>query len=163
MKLITSIDSIDKLYLIITSFISTLLAYHTSLPTAIYAFLIVTVLDTVTRIHADAEKQGLKFNPFKAYFYSQIKSEGLRGMMNKIFAQYGIYLIIAFTIDYYILDKSVLLNYNDKGLTLPIISLYIFSGIEIWSIGENIEDFGGINLIKKIIHLLPERIQKIFK
>ena len=147
----------------IITFISTVLTYHTSLRTALYAFLIITVLDTITRIHADATKEGLKFNPFKRYFYGQIKSEGLRNMMSKIFLQYGVYLIIAFTIDYYILDKAVLLNYNDKGLTLPIISLYIFSGIEIWSIGENIEESGGVNLIKRLLHFLPEKIQKIFK
>ena len=157
------IAKINKLYLMIITFISTVLTYHTSFKTALYAFLIVTVLDTITRIHADATKEGLKFNPFKRYFYGQIKSEGLRNMMSKIFLQYGVYLIIAFTIDYYILDKAVLLNYNDKGLTLPIISLYIFSGIEIWSIGENIEESGGVNLIKRLLHFLPEKIQKIFK
>ena len=157
------IAKINKLYLMIITFISTVLTYHTSLRTALYAFLIITILDTITRIHADATKEGLKFNPFKRYFYGQIKSEGLRNMMSKIFLQYGVYLIIAFTIDYYILDKAVLLNYNDKGLTLPIISLYIFSGIEIWSIGENIEESGGVNLIKRLLHFLPEKIQKIFK
>ena len=41
--------------------------------------------------------------------------------------------------------------------------LYIFSAIEIWSVGENIEKRGGVNLPKRVFHLLPEKIQKILK
>lgn len=153
---------INRLYLVVTAFISTILSYHTSLKTALEAFAVITLLDTLTRINTEAKKQGLKFNPFKKYFYQQIQSKGLRMMCDKIFAEYGVYIIVAFVIDYWVLNQMVLLKFNDRGLTLPIISLYIFSGIEIWSIGENIEEAGGINIIKRILHFLPEKIQKIF-
>jgi hypothetical protein len=159
---LTTIGKIHKLYLIFSTFISAALSYHTSLKTALLAFAIITLLDTLTRINAAAKKEGLKFNPFKGYFYRQIKSKGLRDMCDKIFARYGVYLMIAFVVDCWILDRMVLMNFNDKGLTLPIISLYVFCAIEIWSIGENIEDAGGINIIKRILHLLPEKIQKLF-
>jgi hypothetical protein len=163
MKTLTVIASINKYYLIIITFISTLLSCHTNLKTALAAFTIITLLDTLTRINAQAKKQGLKFNPFRLYFYRQIQSKGLRDMCEKIFTRYGVWLIISFVIDYYILDRMILVDFNDKGLTLPVIALYLFCGIEVWSIGENIEDAGGVNIIKKILHLLPEKIQKIFK
>lgn len=164
MKALTVIASMNKYYLLVITFISTILSYHSNnLKTALIAFLIITLLDTLTRINAQAQKEGLRFNPFKVYFYKQIRSKGLRDMCEKVFTRYGVWLIIAFVIDFYILDQMILLDFNDKGLTLPIISLYLFCGIEIWSIGENIEEAGGTNLLKKILHLLPQKIQKIFK
>ncbi|PQL95208.1 hypothetical protein [Apibacter adventoris] len=161
-SILTTTAKINKLYLMTTGFISMILSYLTSLKMALLAFAIITILDTITRINAEAKKQKLKFNPLKKYFYRQIKSKGLRLMCDKIFTEYGIYMIIAFVIDYFILDQMVLFNFNNRGLTLTIIALYIFSGIEIWSLGENIEDAGGINIIKKVLCLLPEKYQKIF-
>jgi hypothetical protein len=162
MKTITALGAINKLYLIVTTIISTILSYYTGIHTALLAFAVITLLDTLTRINADSQKAGLEFNPFKLYFWRQIKSKGLRDMLRKIFTEYGVYLIIAFVLDRWILDGMILFNFNDKGLTLPVISLYLFCGIEIWSIGENIEEAGGTNLIKKVLHLLPEKVRNIF-
>ncbi|HEX8576990.1 MAG TPA: hypothetical protein VF677_11915 [Flavobacterium sp.] len=153
----------EKFYLWLVSFVSGVLAYYTDLHLAFYIFLGATTLDTITSIHVDAVKKGLKFNPFRGYFWKQITSGGLREWAKKVFLEYGIYLIIAFMINEWVLKRMVLFEVFDRKLTLPVIALYLFSFIEIWSIGENIEKAGGTNLFKKILHFLPDKYQQIFK
>lgn len=150
-----------ELYIAASVFISSFLAHYTDILTALYAFVIITFLDTATRINANAVGKGLKFNPFKGYFWKEIKSDGMREMCRKIFGEYFYYLIIAFVVDYFIFKKLFLVDFMGRQLTLPVIALYVFSAIEIWSIGENIEDSGGKNLIKRMLHFLPEKFQKI--
>lgn len=152
-----------KLWLTITGFLSGVLAYYTDLNLALWLFGISTVLDTLTSINAQAYAAGLKFNPFKKYFWAQISSTGLRKWMKKVFWEYGIYLIIAFAIDKYVLKNMILFDMLNRKLTLPVIAIYLFSFIEIWSIGENIERAGGINIFKRVLHFIPEKYQKIFK
>jgi hypothetical protein len=149
-------------YLAISLTLSSFLAFYTDIKTAALAFVIFTVLDTITRINANAKNKGLKFNPFKAYFWAEIQSGELRKMLQKVVMEYGIYLIIAFVIDALIFKHTVLFEVYDRKMTLPVIALHVFSGIELWSIGENIADAGGENIFKRIIHFLPEKYQKIF-
>ena len=156
-------DGIKNTYLMLAYIASLILTYLTDLHTAILAFLLITIIDTITSIDASAKQKGLKFNPFKKYFWKEIKSEGLRQMCDKIFRQYFMYLMIAFIVDVLILKKMVIVELWGDKLTLPMIALYIFSAIEIWSVGENIEKRGGVNLPKRVFHLLPEKIQKILK
>lgn len=162
-KYVHGIPFIEKFYLWLVSFMSGVLAYYTDLHLAFYIFLGATTLDTITSIHAASIKKGLKFNPFKAYFWKEITSGGLRDWSKKVFLEYGIYLIIAFMINEWVLKRMVLFEVFDRKLTLPVIALYLFSFIEIWSIGENIEKAGGTNLFKKVLHFLPDKYQKIFK
>lgn len=151
----------QKIYYGISTIISSILAYHSSLKESLIFFIIVIILDSITRIHADSKNKGLKFNPFKLYFWKQIKSKGLRRTLEKVFLEYGIYLIIAFTLDKYILDKMVIFHFNEEGLTLPILTIWLFCFIEIWSIAENIEEAGGKNVLKIVYDFLPEKIKKI--
>jgi hypothetical protein len=150
-----------EMYLAVCIFISSFLAHYTDIKTAFWAFIIITILDTTTRINAEAVKKGLVFNPFKGYFWAEIKSGGLRDMCKKIFSEYFVYLIISFVIDILIFKQNFLIDFMDRKLTLPVIALYVFSAVELWSIGENIEDSGGTNIFKRVIHLLPEKVQKI--
>lgn len=152
-----------EIYLAICLSLSTVLAHYTDLKTAFWAFLIITFLDTLTRINANAVEKGLKFNPFKKYFWLEIQSTGLREMCKKIFSEYFVYLIIAFVVDVLIFKQEFLIDFMGRKLTLPVIALYLFSAVELWSIGENIEDSGGVNIFKKIFHFLPEKWQLIFK
>lgn len=152
-----------KLYLSAASLMSGALAYYTDLNLALWLFFIATTLDTLTAINAQAVAKGYSFNPFKKYFWAQITSTGLRNWMKKVFWEYGIYLIIAFAINKYVLKNMILFDMFDRRLTLPVLALYLFSFIEIWSIGENLERAGGVNIFKKVLHFLPEKYQKIFK
>lgn len=151
----------QKSYIFLTTTISGILSYHTELQSSLTIFSIVILLDSITRIHADAKKKKLKFNPFQLYFWKEIKSKGLRKMCEKLFLEYGVYLLIAFAVDKYILEQMILFEFNSKHLTLPILALWIFSFIEIWSIAENVEDAGGRNIFKLAHELLPEKMQSI--
>lgn len=151
----------QKIYLFISTTISGILSYHTELESSLTVFAIVVTLDSITRIHADAKKKKLKFNPFALYFWKEIKSKGLREMCEKIFLEYGVYLLIAFAVDKYILEQMVIFEFNSKHLTLPILAIWIFSFIETWSIAENVEDAGGKNIFKLVHELLPEKLQTV--
>lgn len=154
-------DTTKQLYLTFASIVSTILTYFTDIRTAILAFLAITLLDTITRINASAVNKGLEFKPWKAYFWSEIDSKGLRKMCDKVFGQYSVYLILSFIIDSLILKNMVIIQLFNQDLTLPIVALYTFSAIEIWSIGENLEDAGLLNLPKRVLHLVPEKYRKI--
>jgi hypothetical protein len=149
-----------EIYIAIATTISAFLTAYYKIDMAFFCFILITSLDTITRVHAEAVKKKLIFNPFKAYFWREFKSDKFREMLNKIFSEYGVYLIIAFILDTLVFDK-LLLNIYGQRLTLPVIALYLFSFIELWSIGENIDDAGGVNIFKRIVHLLPEKIRKI--
>lgn len=153
----------EKTGITISTFISGILTYYTDLSLALWFFLISTLLDTLTSINAQAFSKGLKFNPFKKYFWMQITSSGLRNWMKKVFWEYGIYLIIAFAIDKYVFKNIILFDIFDRKMTLPVVAVYLFSFIELWSVGENIERSGGINIFKRILHFIPEKYLQIFK
>lgn len=162
-KFFENFDTTKQIYITLAYLVSTVLTYFTDVHTAILAFLAITAMDTITRIHASAIKKGLRFNPFKMYFWKQIDSKGLRKMCDKVFGQYTVYLILAFIVDAFILKQMVIVEMFNQELTLPIVALYVFSAIEIWSVGENLEDAGMLNIPKRVFHLLPEKIQKIVK
>ena len=153
----------QKIYIFISSTISGILSYHVELEYSLTIFSVVVILDSITRIHANAKKKGLKFNPFALYFWKEIKSKGLREMCEKVFLEYGVYLLIAFAVDKYILEQMVIFEFNSKHLTLPILAIWIFSFIEIWSVAENVEDAGGKNIFKLINELLPEKLQSLIE
>jgi hypothetical protein len=149
-----------EIYMAIAATISAFLTAYYKIDMAFFCFILITSLDTITRVHADAIKKNLVFNPFKAYFWREFKSDKFREMLNKVFLEYGVYLVIAFILDTLVFDK-LLLNIYGQRLTLPVIALYLFSFIELWSIGENIDEAGGVNIFKRIVHLLPEKVQEI--
>lgn len=163
MKTDFPIFGVEKLYLTLGTLATGILTYYTDLQLAVLTFGVLTTLDTLTAIHANARSKGLKMNIFKKYFWKEITSSGLRNWTRKVFAEYGVYLIIAFVLDQWVLKHMVVLNVFERELTLPVAAIYLFSFIEMWSIGENIERAGGINIFKKILHLLPEKLQQIFK
>ena len=150
-----------EIYLFFAGIVSYFLSNYDRIEYALGCFAILTMLDTTTKINAVAKAKKLKFNPFKKYFWLEIKSGGFRKMANKIFMEYGVYLIIAFVIDSLVFSKTTTFNIVGSDLKLPVIAVYYFSFIEAWSIGENIEEAGGINWLKRILHFLPEKIQKI--
>ena len=149
-----------EIYLFFATIISSFVTEYYKVDMAFFCFILITCLDTLTRVHADAVSKKIKFNPLKAYFWREFKSGKFRNMLRKIFYEYGVYLIIAFILDTLVFENLLISIYGEK-LTLPVIALYIFSFIELWSIGENIDEAGGVNIFKRIIKFLPEKIQEI--
>jgi hypothetical protein len=158
-----SIPALHDIYVWLSAFISGILAYYTDLHYALYFFLGTTVLDTISAIDAQARSKGLKFDPTKKYFWLQIKSSGIRDWMRKVFWEYGRYCLIAIMLNEWVLKNMIVLEAFDRKLTLPVVAVYLFGFIELWSIGENMEKAGGVNLFKRVLHFLPDNIQKIVK
>lgn len=163
LRYLKEIPLIEKFYLWLMVFVSSMFAYYTDLQSALYFFLGATVLDTLTAIDVNARAKGLKFNPFKLYFWKEITSSGLREWLNKVFWEYGRYLVIAFMLNEWVLKNMIIFDAFDRKLTLPVVAVYLFGFIELWSIGENIEQAGGINLFKRVLQFLPDKVQQIFK
>ena len=151
-------DLYTILYTNIALFTSFLVGAYTDIELALLAFLIITSLDTYTSMRADK-----KINNINKPLWKLIKSSGLRRWCNKVFNDFGISLIIIFVVDILIFKKAITIPLMGRDLQLPIVGMYIFSFIEIWSIGENMEKAGGINIFKKLVDLLPEKIKKLFE
>jgi phage-related holin len=116
-------------------------------------FIIATILDTITRIHADAINSKVRFNPFQLQFWMRIKSKGLKKMARKIFVEYGIAVIIAFSVDTLLFKNALHFQLLNLKLNIPIAAIIFFTGIEIWSIFENLEDAGMTNWLKQFLNL----------
>lgn len=152
-----------NIYLKISLFISSILSVYIGLQESLRLLGIMLLLDSLTRIHATAKQQKIKFNPLTKGFWFVIKSKGLKLMLNKAFMQYGIYFLIAYFVDNYVLRQMTIITFQETDFTLPVIVLWLCIAIEIWSVGENIEDAGGINIPKKVLHFFDEKYQKVFK
>lgn len=129
-------------------------------------FALATTLDTITRIHADSVKLGLKFNPFKMYFWLRIHSSGLKAMGRKIFLEYTFPIIMATGFDYWVLKSKFHFDVMSLHLNIPSAGILFFALVETWSIFENLEDAGHVNWTKKIFNVgkkhLPSKLKDIF-
>lgn len=147
---------------IIVLSISALLAKYTNIEDVLLAFLIITLIDTLTGIHATAVEKGLKFNPFSLAFYKHINSAGLRQMSKKVFGEYFVWLIVVFIVDHLVLKSAFKIPFFGNDLFLPIALLYFFIFIEIRSIGENIGRSGRINWLIELVKFLPKDLKNIY-
>lgn len=152
-----------KTFIISSLFGSIIVSGYTNFYVAGIGFLIFTTLDTITAINAGAKDKGLKFNPFKKYFWTEIKSELIRIWLKKVFKEYLVYVIMAFTIEIFMLRQQMRIEVIHYQLNLPVFCLWLFSAVEAWSIGENIEASGGTNYVKKMLHFFKDFIPEKFK
>ena len=88
----------SKAYIFLAGFFSWFFSTY-PIEDILLLFVLSTLLDTITRIHAVAKNKGLKFNPLKKYFWKQIESQGLKLMGRKIFMDYSLPVIVAFLVD----------------------------------------------------------------
>lgn len=150
----------SKLFLAISAFISVFLTLYVNFPTALVYFFIATTLDTITRIDCNARSKKLKFNPFKKYFWFQIKSDLIRVWFHKVFKEYLLYVIIAFAVDILLLKSAYKFYVLSFKLDLPTAVILFFSANETWSLFENREEAGYKNWLKvglkACTHFFPE-------
>ena len=156
----------SKIYLFIMAGISWLFSTY-DIKGILIIFASATVLDTITRINADARNAKLPFKPYKMFFWRRIKSGGLKKMGRKIFVEYGIAVFMAFMLDIYLFKNTIHFNLLTLKLNIPMAAILFFTGIEIWSIFENIEEGGNINWLKRALNWfsdwIPEKWKKVFK
>lgn len=154
--------TIFKYKVAIPTSIALIASHYTDIYSAIIALLIMTSLDTISKIHYTGIEKGLSMNPFKLSFWRHINSGGLRQMSKKVFGEYFKYLIIVFVVDYFILKSLVKVPFVGRDIDLPTATLYLFTLIEIRSIAENIGENGGNNYLDFILKFLPKNMQDFY-
>lgn len=143
--------------------LSVALSGYARLPQTLLAFGLITTLDTITSINAGAYAKGLKFNPFKGYFWREIKSGLMRVWFKKIFKEYMIYVILAFVLDILILEQQIYMDIMKIQINIPIVVIWALCGLELWSIGENIAKTGKPNYIALVWNFMKDYLQDKFK
>lgn len=155
----------SKIYIFLAGFFSWFFSTY-PIEDILLLFAIATTLDTATKIHAVAKNKGLKFNPFKKYFWKQIESQGLKLMGRKIFMDYSLPVIIAFLVDTLIFKNALHFDLLSLKLSIPSAAILFFTCVELWSIFENLEEAGGTNWLKKGMNwfsgFLPEKWQEVY-
>lgn len=130
-------------------------------------FTFLTTLDTITRMGADAKIEGQDFKVYSFRFWKRMKSSGLKMMGRKIFVEYGIAVLIAFMVDIHLFKSTLNFNVADFKLNVPMCAILFFTGIELWSVFENLEEAGYKNWLKKgttaISGFIPDKWQKIIE
>lgn len=155
----------SKIYLFFVAFFSWIFSTY-DIKEILFLFMMATTLDTITRINTNAKLKGLYFNPFRKFFWLQIKSEGLKKMGRKVFFEYSVYVIVAFALDTWVFKNKLHFDFMSLKLNIPTFAILFFTGIEIWSIFENMEEGGTKNYLKIGLRFfnkfLPEKWQKIY-
>ena len=146
-----------KILLISLSPIITMLLNMKSI---LFALAIIITIDMLTGIQKNLHLKGIKFRPHKAEFWSYIHSSGLRATWRKSY-EYVIGILV-----FVILDTMVLGNTSvsllGKTYSIAELAVTIACLVEVYSIYENMEAVSGNNLFKKIIRVMPRKVQAIF-
>lgn len=128
-------------------------------------FTILTVLDTITRMGADAIADGEPFRIYSFRFWKRMKSAGLKMMGRKIFVEYGIAVLVAFMVDVHLFKSALNFNVSVLKLNIPMCAILFFTGIELWSVFENLEEAGYKNWLKRgtkaVSGFIPDKWTKI--
>ena len=96
-------------------------------------------------------------SPFKAAFWRNLKSSGMRQTWRKTY-EYGIGIIVFIVLDLYVLKIGTLDILNAKR-SLSELAVAVACVIEVWSIFENMEAVSGNNILKKVVNLLPAKLK----
>ena len=96
-------------------------------------------------------------SPFKAAFWRNLKSSGMRQTWRKTY-EYGIGIIVFMVLDLYVLKIGTLNIINAKR-SLSELAVAVACVIEVWSIFENMEAVSGNNILKKVVNLLPAKLK----
>jgi len=153
-----------KAYLLFVTFFSWLFSTY-DLRGILLTFCLATVLNTLTKINANAQMKGIKFNPLRYTFWREIKAEGLKKMGRKIFLEYSVYIILAFAIDTWVFKNALHFDVMNLKLNIPTFCILFFTGIEIRSVFENMENSGKTNYLKLGIkyfeNIIPNEWKKL--
>tara|TARA_R110000765_G_scaffold423157_1_gene531611 strand:+ start:355 stop:753 length:399 start_codon:yes stop_codon:yes gene_type:complete len=126
----------------------------------LFGLAILITIDLFTAIVRSFRIEKIPFKFFKRKTWLVIKSGLLRLTLRKSY-EYGLLLIVVAIVESYILGVTPV-ALAGKSFTLTELSVIIPSGIEIWSIFENIEGVTNRNILKKFISFLPTKLQNLF-
>ena len=117
-------------------------------------------MDLITGITKNLRGDAMSFSIFNRKAWLLIKSRNLRDTVNKAYS-YGALVIVAAVIEAFILGVTPI-SLMDKTFTLTELVIVACSGIEVWSIFENIEAVTKVNPLKKLVIFLPGPLRKLF-
>jgi hypothetical protein len=133
-----------------------IIAMILTIETFLLALFLLLIIDLITGISKTLHQKKIKANPFNKNFWTAIKSKGFRDTCKKTY-QYLLFVIAFLIIDVLVLKgRLITIPLLGGEATLSEIAISALCFIELWSIGENIEAAGGINLLKKATVLLPK-------
>lgn len=159
-KLITLLKTTSLGTKVMVLSLSAIISVLISMKVALSGLILIIILDLITGISKNLYNQGKPFNPLKLYFWKSIKSYLLRRTWKKGY-EYGLGIIVVLIFDTMVWGGDSRVMLVNKIFTFSELSVIIASGIEIWSIGENIEEITGSNFIKRFTRILPYKMQKI--
>ena len=139
---------------------SPVIAILVDMKTMLIALMFIITIDMLTGIRKGLHQKGLKFNPFKAIFWKNINSAGLRATWRKTY-EYTIGIIAFAVLDGMVLG-SVTIGLFNKTYSLSQIAVIVACLVEVYSIHENMEAVSGNNLFKKVLKVLPQKVKGIF-
>tara|TARA_R110000764_G_scaffold20407_2_gene52403 strand:- start:3330 stop:3830 length:501 start_codon:yes stop_codon:yes gene_type:complete len=142
--------------ILLTPIISVLM----NMNTLILGLVILITIDLLTGIIRSFKEQNVCFNIFKVSTWNVIKSRLLRGTLRKSY-EYGILIIVVAIMEAFVLGVMPI-TLIGKVFTLTELSVVVCSGIETWSIFENIEPITKSNILKKFASFLPKPLQNLF-
>jgi hypothetical protein len=145
-----------KLVLLASPVITLLL----SMKIALIGLTILIFIDLVTGIGRNLNEWGVKANPFKKQFWKSIKSYLLRKTWRKAY-EYGLGIIVVAVFESLVLGTTSI-SFMEKKFTLSELAVIIPAIIEVWSIFENLEQVSKQNVLKRLITLLPKKVQNLF-
>lgn len=131
-----------------------------SMKAALIGLSILILLDLISGIYKTQHEWGIIPNPFSILFWKSIKSYLLRNTWRKAY-EYGMGIIVVVIFESLVLGQSSVSLLN-KNFSLSELAVIIPSIIEVWSIFENLEAVSKNNFLKRLITLLPPKIQALF-
>ena len=146
--------SSPKIILLASSPILTLIL---SMKLRLIALFVIIILDMITGIRKHLFLNGVSSSPFKAAFWKNLKSSGMRQTWRKTY-EYGIGIMVFMLLDLYVL-KAGTFNILNAERSLSELAIAVACIIEVWSIFENMEAVSGTNVLKKVLNLLPAKFK----
>jgi hypothetical protein len=131
-----------------------------NLNTLLLGLVILITIDLVTGIIKSFKEQKIPFNLLKLKTYKVIKSNLLRQTLKK-FYEYSMLIIVVAIIESFVLGITPI-TLVGKIFTLTELAIIVCSGIETWSIFENLETVTNRNILKRFVLFLPKPLQNIF-
>lgn len=148
--------TLGKKLLMLAAPIITLLV---SMKLVLLGLAILIIIDLLTGIRKSLHKNNIGFNPFRKVFWGSIKSYLLRKTWRKTY-EYGIGIIVIAVLESLIIGGTPI-TFLTKTFSLTELSIVIPALIEVWSIGENLEEVSGSNILKRLRPFMPKMLRAI--
>jgi len=124
-----------------------------SMKAALIGLAILIFIDLITGIRRTHHEWEVKLNFFSKKYWLSIRSYLLRQTWRKTY-EYGIGIIVIAIFENLVFNQ-VHINLFGKEFNITELAIVFPAIIEIWSIFENLQATGGVNILKRLKMFLP--------